>query len=321
MAGRTTGGRRTLALAMAAAGAVLTGCSLAEVTLVEAEDVVVAELYVQLAPGSQGRDRMTAFLHRTLEGGTGASRPVPGARVIVTRSDGLSIEMAETSLETCVVSLPVEGTGSCYWAAPELAELLEPGDRLEARIELPGGGVLEGVATVPGGFDILTAPAEAFCTIGPSTPFEVRWTRAPGAWAYVNETLISGLRAALEPSGVEVEKDPLYLLGLSVSASDTTIMFPSEFGVFERFELNQGVALALQRGLPAGTDAKVTITAGERNYVNWIRGGNFNPSGQVRIPSLRGDGTGVFAATVSRNFRVLVVPDGVIEGVRSCTAG
>ena len=319
---RRMAGSRPLALAlMLAAGTVLAGCSLQEVTLVEAEDVVVAELYVQLVPGAPGKDRMAAFLHRTLEGGTGASRPVPGARIIVTRSDGFSIEMAETSLETCVVSLPIEGTGSCYWAAPDLAARLNPGDRLEARIEVPGGGVLQGVATVPGDFDVLSAPSEGFCTVGPSTPFEVRWTRAPGAWAYVNETLISGLRAALEPRGIEVEKDPLYLLGLSVSASDTTIMFPSEFGVFERFELSQGVALALQQGLPAGTDARVTITAGERNYVNWIRGGSFNPSGQVRIPSLRGDGTGVFAATVSRNFRVLVVPGGVAEGVAACVGG
>ena len=100
-------------------------------------------------------------------------------------------------------------------------------------------------------------------------------------------------------------ENPLYLLGLSISDQDTTIVFPSEFGVFNRFELDQAVAVRLQQGLPPATVAEVTITAVDRNFVNWARGGNFNPSGQVRVPSLDGDGTGVFAATVKRRFVVI----------------
>lgn len=50
------------------------------------------------------------------------------------------------------------------------------------------------------------------------------------------------------------------------------------------------------------------MAAGDRNYVNWVRGGNFNPSGQVRVPSIVGDGTGVFASLVSRE-RILVTRD------------
>lgn len=308
-------------LVAALAGVVSAGCTLTEVTLVDAEDVVVAEVYVELVPGAPGKDRVSAFLHRTLEGGTGASLPVPGARVIVTRSDGFSLELGETSLETCVVSLPVDGTGSCYWAAPALAARLEPGDRLNVRIELSEGGVIQGVSTVPGDFDFLGVPSEGVCKVPPETPFEINWTRSASAWAYVDETMIYGLRAALEPEGIVVEDDPLYLLGLSVSAADTTILFPAEFGVFDRFGLDNGLALALQRGLPAGTGAHITITAGERNYVNWNRGGNFNPSGQVRIPSLRGDGTGVFAATVSRDFDVMVRPSGTMDPLPSCVGG
>jgi hypothetical protein len=280
--------------------------------------VVVAEVYVQLAPGAPGRDRLTALLHRTLEGGTGASRPVPGAHVIVTRaSDGLSIEMAPTELETCVASLPVDASASCYWAAPELAARLEPGDAVRVDIALPDGGVLQGATTIPGDFALLGGPSGGFCTVAPSATFDVRWTRSSGAWAYVNEALISGLRAALEPEGIIVDEDPLFLLGLSISASDTTIAFPSEFGVFDRFDLGQALAQVLQRGLPAGTSAKVTVTAGERNYVNWARGGNFNPSGQVKVPSLRGNGTGVFGATVSRSFQVVSLRGGV-DGGAAC---
>jgi hypothetical protein len=121
----------------------------------------------------------------------------------------------------------------------------------------------------------------------------------------VNETEINGLPAALVSEGIVVEDDPLYLLGLSISSADTTVVFPSEFGVFDRFDLDQDLALRLQRGLPDGTDADVSVTAVERNYVNWVRGGSFNPSGQVRVASLRGDGTGVFGAAVTRRFTVV----------------
>src|SRR5690606_38046307 len=114
------------------------------------------------------------------------------------------------------------------------------------------------------------------------TPFEIHWTSSEGAWAYVNETTITGLADALAPEGIEAD-DPLYLLGLSISGADTTIVFPSEFGVFDRFDLDQDLAVRLQRGLPDGTEAAVSIAAVERNYVNWARGGSFNPSGQVRV--------------------------------------
>ena len=95
------------------------------------------------------------------------------------------------------------------------------------------------------------------------------------------------------------------LLGLSITANDTTIVFPAEFGVFDRFDLDQDIATALQEGLPAGTVAPVTIAATDRNYVNWARGGNFNPSGQVRVPSIQGDGTGVFGTFVVRGFEAV----------------
>lgn len=41
------------------------------------------------------------------------------------------------------------------------------------------------------------------------------------------------------------------------------------------------------------------IAAGDRNYVNWLRGGRFNPSGMIRVPSVHGDGTGVFGSVAS----------------------
>lgn len=300
------GARVRAAAAVLVAGA--TGaCALEEVTLVEAEDLVVAEVYVQVGAEPSGESRATAWLHRTLGGGAPTSRPVPGADVLVTAEGGFSLELAPAPTEACVSALPLGAEGSCYAAAAAFAGRIRPGDALSVEIALPGGGMLRGRSTVPGDFALVTPPGEERCVVEPRNPLEVRWTRSAGAWAYLGETVVEGLRDALAPRGIRVEEDSLYLLGLSVSAEDTTIVFPGEFGVFDRFDLDQALAAELQKGLPEGTRARVVVSAVDRNHVNWIRGGTFNPSGQVRIPSLAGDGIGVFATSVSRRFEVASV--------------
>ena len=149
------------------------------------------------------------------------------------------------------------------------------------------------------------------------------WTRSPGAWAYTAETLIWGLREALEPEGLELEADSIALTSVAVSDADTLIVFPSEFGVFDRFSLDSDLALLLQEGIPRGAKASIVVAAVDRNYVNWIRGGNFNPSGTVRVPSLRGDGIGVFGSVVRRSVFVEGLdPRGFPPGlVESCIPG
>ncbi|MFQ5536853.1 MAG: hypothetical protein ACE5GJ_05310 [Gemmatimonadota bacterium] len=302
---------RTIPLGGLLLSAAASACSLQEVVLVDPEDVVVAEAHVQVGTVAPGGNRVTVLLHRTLGPG-GVSRAVPGARVSVRRSDGLTLELAETDLHECAAITPVNGTGSCFWAAPAAASRLAEGDTLELTVELPGGGGLFSRAVVPGAFAFVGLGDGARCRVPGDTPLELRWTSSGGAWAYINETLISGLTDALRPRGIEVDPadDPLYLLGLSISAVDTTIVLPGEFGVFNRFELDQALARELQKGLPPGTDAEVTVAAADRNYVNWVRGGSFNPSGQVRIPSVQGDGTGVFGATVVRRLHVFADPAG-----------
>jgi hypothetical protein len=281
-------------------------CELQKITLVTSEDVVVAEVFVQLEEGGDGDVTVRAFLHRTLST-SGASGQVRGAHVTIVREDGSTLELAETVEGDCAETLPVDGDGNCYWAPPQPGRF-QPGEHLQLEIGLADGGVLRSATTVPGGFSLVGIAPGTTCRLSPDTSMEVRWSRSGGAWAYVNETVLRGIGPALAGEGIDVEDD-LYLLGLSVSAADTTIVFPGEFGVFNRFELDQDIALRLQRGLPVGVAADVTITATDRNYVNWVRGGNFNPSGQVRLPSVRGDGTGVFASAVVRRMQVAVGQD------------
>jgi len=277
-------------------------CELDEITIADVEPVVVVEAYANLAPDG---DEVRAYLHWTAGVDTAGLPPLGASIVVVERTDGLAITLAQNPLDECLESYPEEEahTGACFLADGASASLLEPGDTLGLDVTVSDGRVLSGLTVIPTAFEIAETPEQ--CRLDPNTLLPIRWTRSSGAWAYVNETSIRGLPAALEDEGIQVEEDPLYLLGLSIADRDTTIVFPSEFGVFNRFELDQDVAVRLQRGLPSGTVAEVTITAVERNYVNWARGGNFNPSGQVRVPSLSGDGTGVFGATVNRGFTVV----------------
>ena len=157
------------------------------------------------------------------------------------------------------------------------------------------------------------------CALPPGESLEVLWNRSEGAWAYAGEALIHGLRDALSPTGIDLEEDTVTLLGLSVTETDTTMVFPKEFGVFDRFDLDRDLALALQEGLPEGATAQVVMSALERNYVNWVRGGSFNPSGATRVPSLRGDGVGVLAGIVRRTVQVVgAFPD---PDTPSCLTG
>ena len=286
----------------------ISGCELTEVTLVESDDVLIVEGLVQLREGPSVEidvDNIRVFLHRTIRE-DGSSGAVPGARVTVSSPSGWSFDLPETQFSECVVVTPDLGTGSCYGVSIERG-VVRPGDSTELLIELPGGAVAEASSRLPGDF-ALSQPAQNRCVVPPEQNFEITWTIAERAWAYLSETSIFGIRTALEPSGISVDQDTLNLVGLSISSADTVIVFPAELGVLSRTELDQDLAVELQKGLPAGTDAVVAIAAVDRNFVNWARGGNFNPSGTVRVPSVIGDGTGFFGSAVVRSFDVNVDP-------------
>lgn len=280
---------------------VVAGCELQEVTVVDIEDVLVAEVFANIAP-DPGDNEIVALVHRTLQPGV-TYDDLATTSITVTRSDGFSVELSLQAYDRCV-SAAVGDPGLCFAAEGAAVGDIGPGDLLEVEVAFEDGRLLVGATRIPGAFDLEGVPP--FCRLGPDELMTIRWSAADGAWAYLNETSMRNLPDALAREGIEFNTHPLYLLGLSISDDDTSIVFPSEFGVFNRFDLDQDVAVRLQRGMPALSDAEVAITAVDRNFVNWARGGNFNPSGQVRVPSLRGDGTGVFGSTVGRSFDLVV---------------
>jgi hypothetical protein len=314
--------RPTIALRVPAALVLLVAaCELAEVTVATPRDIIIAE--VVLRPGAAWQ---TAYLHRTTSD-FGSAR-VFNATVVV-REQGADGEIvfhtAEDSL--CLTHAPLPPpphTGSCYVARG--ADLVRPGGRYTLQVALADGRRLSGSTSVPEDFEIVK-PATgsdgiARCRLPPGSATRLTWRRAEGAWVYIGETRLHGLVDALRTAGVQVpprEEDHIDLLGLSIGAADTSLVFPGEFGLFDRFDdALHPVLLAIRDGLPPGVTAEIAIAAADRNYVNWVRGGNFNPSGAVRLPSVSGDGTGVFGSVVIR--RVVLDPT-LPETAAACGQG
>jgi hypothetical protein len=298
-------------LAAVPAMALLFGCELTEVVVEEPVDQVVAEVFLAARPtGTVAR----ALLHRTFVSDPESIQ----ADVVIRRvTDGYFVELESRPLVDCVLGDAPEGTESaCFVGEGIRMSRFGPGDRLEAIIEFPGSDRrITGTTTVPEGFEIRQPDVlgifldERSCRIDPLTNIEVLWSQGAATWAYLAETLLLGLEGV--PGGGDT--DALKLQGLAISAADTSIVFPKQFGLFERADLDNELAVLLQQGLPAGVVARVEVAALDRNYTNWVRQGTFNPSGLVRIPSLAGDGTGVFAAYVTDEFTAVSAGEGEVD--------
>jgi hypothetical protein len=320
---RTGGGWTARALAAVALTGVQ-GCTLPDVPLPQGDDVLIVEAVLRTDERVQ-----RVLLHRSIAGRVAAGEP--GAVVRVRTDDGREIAFLHAG-GGCHPPPTFDPEGdevrvqaSCFVseasAAREGESWVEPGRAYELTVETPRGERVRGRTVVPGGFGLAGLAYSAVrelqpprCALPAATPLTVRWTAAEGAWAYIAPLRVAGLAAALEPLGLAAP-EPLDLVGVSVSAADTSIVLPTEFGVFDRFRYDQDLLRALQRGLPAGVEVTLAVAAADRNYVNGVRGGSFNPSGRVRVSSVAGDGVGVFGSLVPLHARMVVGP---APGVPPC---
>lgn len=324
----TRGARRAAAL-VAAAG--LAGCTLADVTIPAGEDRVVVEALLRTDV-----ERQSILLHRTVE--DGVVRGVPGARVVV-RDEATGAEVVfvpagdecYTLDDRWVGSDAVQVNATCYRSPVEVGRFVQPGHTYTLRIDLPdGAGTVQGRTHAPDPFALRglafarTGPPEQApaCVLPPDTSFPLTWSRSAGAWSYIVGMRVSGLRDALAGQGIPDVPERLELTGVAVSESDTTVVVPGEVGVFDRFSENRELLLALQGGFPAGVDVELLVAAVDRNYVNAVRGGRFNPSGQVRISSVGGAGAvGVFGSLVPLATQLRVRTDPAAAGLPPCGLG
>jgi hypothetical protein len=296
---------------MTAAAAVLLlgGCTIADVTVPPSEDRLVVEAVLRT-----DALRQTILLHRSVR--EQASAGEPGASVVVTGPGNGEFVFTESREPCATISSAYQESelavnATCYVSNPNAGHWVQPGAMYELRVRTPRGERASARTTVPGAYrlnGIRTSGrddvGEPVCSLPPATPLPLSWTPSRGAWGYLAPLTIYGL-SRIFPASYQAP-DPLELVGVSVSANDTTIVLPGEFGVFDRFDFNQDLLRALQAGLPNGSVARVVVAAADRNYVNGVRGGNFNPSGQVRISSIVGDGVGVFGSLVPLTFIVEV---------------
>lgn len=291
------------------------GCELTEVVGAGGEDIVVVEAVLRTGVPVQ-----KFLLHRTLDGN--AVGGVPGASISVMTPEGEEIRFVEDELQACLLYDTRRFIGpdsfairaSCYRSPDTARSWVLPGGEYELRIETVDGERLRGRTQVPGAFGFRSPapprePGQApVCTIPPNTPFTLVWSSSTDAWVYLIDIEIFGLSAALDSLDVPIP-DPLSLTGISISETDTTLVLPAEAGLFERAEYPQELLRALQQGFPEGVQARIIVSALDRNFVNAVRGGSFNPSGNVRISSVVGDGVGVFGSLVPRKLFIEVRRD------------
>ena len=313
---RARGARTCATLTAVAATAVLLGaCELTEVTLAESDDVVIAEtrLVLNLESGDRAASlNVYAYLHRTLS--AARADEVEGAIVRLSGASGAVVHLDPTEDGNACLSYdpdePNEDVGSCYRAVVSPSPFV-PREVIELEVVLADGSTLTASSQIPGVFDFIGLTHEdGHCRIEPGTNYRFNWTEAAGTWSYLSDTWIRGLPEALAGQDIEVP-DSVYLTGFGIGQEDTDVLFPGEYGLFDVVDdVETDLLRILDDGLPGGTWGKVAFAATDRNWVNWIRGGNFNPSGIIRIPSVFGDGTGFFGTATQRVLHVRAAPGG-----------
>jgi hypothetical protein len=284
------------------------GCELAEVAAPAGEDVLLIESVLRV-----GARQQYVIWHRSMAGRLVGG--VPGATVTVSTPGGERIPFIEADLLDCLLSSPEEWQiedlrveASCYLSARGAGRFVHPGRSYELRVETSDGRVARGRTEVPGAYtfrvpEVYLDPytLTASCKL-PEDEFTLAWTRAEGAWSYIASMHLTNWGEELRAQGVQVP-DPLELTGVAVSAADTTILFPTNLGLFQRAEYDQRLFAALRRGIPASAEVTLVVLAADRNYTNAIRGGRFNPSGNVRAGSVVGEASGVFGSVVPLSIR------------------
>lgn len=285
----------------------LAGCDVTDVPAGSGEKMLVVSATVVLTvdPAEPSRigTRAVALISEAYQQ---VLTEVPGAAVRVTGASGrsLSLVVEEDAFGTCTVLdrelHTVDGRlrpiGSCHTATAASAAF-SPGEALALAVTTPDGAVLEGTSRMPDAFVPRGLSVEdGRCRVEPDTGYRFAWDPVGGAWAHVGEARVTGLSPSLWSSS-----DPLYLpvtvLGRGRAVTD--MVFPGDF-LLELLSDVDGAELhrTLDAGFPGGARAEVTIAALDRNWANWIREGRLNINGETVIPSVFGDGTGMFGTAV-----------------------
>ena len=209
----------------------------------------------------------------------------------------LHLEELPDTAETCGAASGATTVGTCY-AASAPSAYFEPLEELSLRIDTPEGTQLRGSSLIPGLFVPSALTMEGGrCRVDPETSYRIDWSFIGGAWAYIAEAEFAGLRRNLWDS-----PEPLYLtvawMAVHQSSSLASMEFPRKLVEGDVPWEARKAARRLETGLPWGVTARLAVAAIDRNWANWIRPGQVNVAGQIPVPSVFGDGTGMFGTAV-----------------------
>ena len=276
--------------AILAAPFLFAACDLAKIEVVvpvpyQVVAEVTAVVTVEPTDPSRSTTHVTAIMTRYPDGGH--PHGVRGASVVVSGESGQSVQLLEEAdpVERCVNR---DFFGSCYMAVATPG-IFGPGERLSLTATLADGSQLTGSSRIPGTFLATDLALEdGQCRLAPGTNHRFAWNPVDEAVAYVAESDVHGL------GQLGLEDGTLHLETTFIEGDRTEITFPREF----LYELDLEAARVLRVGLPDGASADIALGAVDLNWTNWIREGRINLSGDVRVPSVFGDGTGWFGTAV-----------------------
>lgn len=221
---------------------------------------------------------------------------VPGASVRIVGGSGRTLRLDELpdTAEACRNARATTNSQSCY-AASVPSAWFAPLEELSLRIATPDGKQLRGNSLIPA----LFAPSRlnargGRCRVNPETSYVIDWSSIRGAWAHIAEAEFTGLARNLWDSST-----PLYLtVAWMASFEDTHMVFPRK--LIEGGVPSQALKAArrLETGLPWGVSAHLAVAAIDPNWANWVRPGQVHIAGEVPVPSVFGDGTGLFGTAV-----------------------
>ena len=280
-------------------------CELTEVTITELEPNVVVEAYANIRPAGGGT--IIALLHGSV-GIPGIDPDGPEAVVRVLAESGAEVTLAEAADEECIIGdAPPDPADPrrCYATTVD-PSFVQPSDRLVLQVDVVGGGRIEGGTRVPAAFELIQPNGDGVCTVATGA-LDFIWTQSEGTWYYVTSIELSGIAPDLLSLGVRDPADSAIVSAIAVSQSDTVVTYPDDF-FLDVYSDDLGYTSELNSLIGEGMQphwvASAYITGIDRNYTNWVRGGGFHPSGTIRIPSLRGAGTGVFGSSVVLEHRI-----------------
>ena len=267
------------------------GCDLAtlEVAVPVGDQVVVeasAVLTVDPTDASRSTTHLLAIMTRYPDGEP--AHAVHGASVRVTGESSRSVQLSEEPDPAADCVTREFFRGSCYRSTAPTS-IFAPGERLFLEVVLPDGGVVRGVSRMPGTFSAVGLSLEdGRCRLTPDTNYRFNWAPVAGAAAYIAEIGVGGV------GGLDVDDRTSWVVPF-VGGNMTELVFPRALNTWL---LDVELARILHTGLPQGAVADFALGAVDLNWTNWIREGRINLNGEVRVPSVFGDGTGWFGTAM-----------------------